>query len=208
MATGTNSTAIRQQKPSSVIIHHYNIEKQLDGMYMIQDGKRFVGPIELIEHHRQHLDGFITMPQHPCNRLPFQPPVAFRGMTYTDLENELLLKAESIKGIKIEKALGPQREHLIVMVAKDLHTKQPWYHDRISREEADKRMNKDGHVDGKFLVRQRDDKKTFALTLSYKDESRHYMIDKMNDKYGIQDGPKFDCIIMVSTVSYLKTKAD
>lgn len=78
-------------------IHHYNIEKQLDGMYMIQDGKRFAGPVELIEHHTQNLDGFITMPQHPCNRLPFQPPVAFRGMTYTDLENELLIKAESIK---------------------------------------------------------------------------------------------------------------
>ena len=52
----------------------------------------------------------------------------------------------------MERALGAQRDHLIQMVAKDLHKRQPWYHGKISRDEADKRMTKDGHDDGKFLL--------------------------------------------------------
>jgi len=52
----------------------------------------------------------------------------------------------------MERALGAQRDHLILLVAKDLHKKQPWYHCKISRDEADKRMTKAGHEDGKFLL--------------------------------------------------------
>lgn len=44
----------------------------------------------------------------------------------------------------------------------------------------------------------RDDKKTFAICISFKQDTRHYLIDKdENNKFGIQDGPKFDCIMMV-----------
>lgn len=185
--------------------HHYNIEKRQDGMYKISDGRPFVGPIELIMHHEKNLDGMITCPSIPCVRLPFQRPIAFRGMTYTELENELISKAESMKNAKMERALGAQRDHLILLVAKDLHKKQPWYHGKISREEADRRILKSGHDDGKFLVRQRDDKKTFALTLSFRNEARHYMIDK-KEKFAIQDGPKFDCLMML--IDHYHNKSD
>ena len=44
----------------------------------------------------------------------------------------------------------------------------------------------------------RDDKKTFAICISYQKDTRHYLIDKnQENKYGIQDGPKFECIMMV-----------
>lgn len=185
--------------------HHYNIEKRQDGMYKISDGRPFQGPVELIQHHQRNLDGMITNPNIPCMRQPFQRPIAFRGMTYTELENELISKAESMKNAKMERALGAQRDHLILLVAKDLHKKQPWYHGKITRDEADKRMTKAGHEDGKFLVRQRDDKKTFALTLSYKNEARHYMVDK-KEKFAIQDGPKFDCLMML--IDHYHNKSD
>ncbi|KAL3868263.1 hypothetical protein ACJMK2_041094 [Sinanodonta woodiana] len=179
-------------------VHHYVIEKQPDGSFMIPQGRKFNGPIELIAHHQESKDGIITQLSVPCNRLPYQSPVAFRGMTYTDLEAELLGKAKSMKGVKMERALGPQREHLIIMVARDLHFKQPWYHKKIGRDEGAKRLQKSGHKDGKFLVRQRDDGKTYALSVSYHADTRHYCIDKTKDnKYGIQDGPKFDCIMML-----------
>jgi tyrosine-protein kinase ZAP-70 len=55
------------------------------------------------------------------------------------------------QNVRIETALGAQRDHLMVMVAKDLHAQMPWFHGSISREEADKRLNADGHEDGKFL---------------------------------------------------------
>jgi hypothetical protein len=77
--------------------HHYNIEKRQDGMYKISDGRPFQGPVELIQHHQRNLDGMITNPSIPCTRQPFQRPIAFRGMTYTELENELISKAESMK---------------------------------------------------------------------------------------------------------------
>lgn len=47
-----------------------------------------------------------------------------------------------------------------------------------------------------FRVRLREDKKTYALSLSHKGETRHYMIEK-KDKFHILGGPKFDCIMMV-----------
>ena len=52
----------------------------------------------------------------------------------------------------MERALGAQRDHLILLVAKDLHKKQPWYHGKITRDEADKIMTEAGHEDGKFLL--------------------------------------------------------
>lgn len=64
---------------------------------MIAEGKPFPGPLELIEHHKTTIDGFVTKPTKACNRAKFQPAIAFRGMTYTDLENELLKKAEKMK---------------------------------------------------------------------------------------------------------------
>ena len=81
----------------SCSVHHYSIEKRLDGQFMIAEGKPFPGPLELIEHHKTTIDGFVTKPTKPCNRAKFQPAIAFRGMTYTDLENELLKKAEKMK---------------------------------------------------------------------------------------------------------------
>ena len=47
----------------------------------------------------------------------------------------------------------------------------------------------------------RDDKKTFAICISYQKDTRHYLIDKnQENKYGIQDGPKFECIMMVGSI--------
>ena len=78
-------------------VHHYVIEKQTDGTYMIPSGKKFSGPIELINHHQSQKDGIVTLLTVGCNRQPSQAPVAFRGMTYGDLEQELIRKANSIK---------------------------------------------------------------------------------------------------------------
>jgi len=53
----------------------------------------------------------------------------------------------------------------------------------------------------------RDDKKTFAICISFKQDTRHYLIDKdENNKFGIQDGPKFDCIMMVRRVWRIVTE--
>ncbi|XP_046339627.1 tyrosine-protein kinase SYK-like [Haliotis rufescens] len=178
-------------------VHHYIIEKQVDGTFMIPEGRRFQGPIELIKFYQNNPDGFVTRPTAPCNRGSNQTPVAFRGMTYHDLEKELMQRAKSIKNVRMDKAMGTMRDSLIKMVAKDLHLKMPWYHQRISREEAEVRLLKDGHMDGKFLVRERDDHKSYALTLSSKVCPKHYFININAEKLSIEDGPKFECLIML-----------
>ena len=70
-------------------IHHYSIERQPDASVMIQDGKRFIGPVELVRHHSSNLDGFLTKPTIPCKR-PDGYPIAWPGVTYLELEQALL----------------------------------------------------------------------------------------------------------------------
>ena len=77
-------------------IHHYSIERQPDGTVMIQEGKKFKGPVELVLHHERVLDGFLTKPSVACERLPDQPPMAWPGVTMNELELALLEKADSM----------------------------------------------------------------------------------------------------------------
>ena len=63
---------------------------------MIQDGKKFIGPVELIKHHRENLDGFLTKPKIPCERPPGYP-IAWPGVPYTQLEAALYDFAEKKK---------------------------------------------------------------------------------------------------------------
>nr|KAG5713979.1 hypothetical protein BaRGS_020307 [Batillaria attramentaria] len=178
-------------------VHHYSIEKQVDGSYKIPEGKPFRGPVELIQHYQANMDGFVTHPRTPCNRLPSQAPVAFRGITYHQLEKQLQLEAKKI-GADMERAMGTLRDTLIKRVALNLHQDMPWYHGKISRNEAEKRLEQDGHEQGKFIIRQRDDKDTYALTVSCGDLPRHYFIGHKEDgRYAIEDGPRFDCLMML-----------
>jgi hypothetical protein len=52
---------------------------------------------------------------------------------------------------QLENVYGPQRHRFMALVAKELHKEMPWFFGRISRDEADKAMTRDGHRDGKFL---------------------------------------------------------
>ena len=51
----------------------------------------------------------------------------------------------------MNRALGPMRDTLVKRVAQNLHVDMPWFHGKISRQEAEDRILKDGHADGKFL---------------------------------------------------------
>lgn len=178
-------------------VHHYSIEKQVEGSYKIPEGKPFPGPVELIDYYRSHSDGFVTQPTLPCDRLPGQSPVAFRGITYHQLEKALLIEAKKINA-DIDRALGTMRDQLVKRVAQNLHFDMPWYHGKITRQEAEDRLLKDGHAPGKFLIRQRDEKNTYALTISCADTPRHYFIAQRQDfRLSIEEGPRFDCLMML-----------
>ena len=59
-----------------------------------------------------------------------------------------------------------------------------------------------------FSVRDRDrDQRTYALSLSFKNVTKHYKIEKHptngEEKYAIEDGPRFSSLMDVSVVLYL-----
>ena len=76
------------------------METQFDGRVMIENGKKFTGPVELIEYHRTHRDGLLTYPTVSCSRAPNESYVVFRGVSSADLEHVLLEKAKEM-GIKV-----------------------------------------------------------------------------------------------------------
>ena len=76
------------------------MELQSDGKVMIENGKRFAGPVELLEYHRTHRDGLLTYPTTPCTRSPNESYVVFRGVSSADLDQILLEKARQL-GMKV-----------------------------------------------------------------------------------------------------------
>ena len=81
-------------------VHHYSIERQPDGTVMIQEGKKFKGPIELVNHHKKQLDGFLVKPAIPCDRPSGITPQAWPGVSTFELEQILQEKAQ-LKGLKV-----------------------------------------------------------------------------------------------------------
>lgn len=194
-------------------VHHYSIERQPDGTVMITDGRPFPGPVELIHHHSLYLDGFLTKPKKPCARPDGKAPMAWPGVTMLDLE--MILHEEASK-MKINKqsqlvnVLGPQRQKFVSSVAKKLHLEQPWYHGEIEREEAEKIMAASGHKDGKFLMRIKDKGTQFAISISYRNNTKHYLIDQRKVSngitYAIERGPSFENLM--DLIAHYHNKVD
>jgi hypothetical protein len=180
-------------------VHHYSIERQPDGSVMIQDGRPFAGPVELIHHHSQYLDGFLTKPKIPCSRPDGKAAMAWPGVTMLELELILLEEADRMKISKrsqLENALGPQRQKFVSKIAKSLHVEQPWYHGNVDREVAEQIMAASGHRDGKYLMRMKDRGTSYAMSISFHGETKHYLIDQRKVSggivYAIERGPPFD----------------
>uniref|UniRef100_A0A4W3I7S8 Growth factor receptor bound protein 7 n=1 Tax=Callorhinchus milii TaxID=7868 RepID=A0A4W3I7S8_CALMI len=58
-----------------------------------------------------------------------------------------------------------------------IHRTQPWFHGRISREEAHRLIIQHGHVDGVFLMRESQRTPTgFVLTLSHQQKIKHFLV--------------------------------
>eukprot|EP00918_Siedleckia_nematoides_P083882 GHVU01183908.1.p1 GENE.GHVU01183908.1~~GHVU01183908.1.p1 ORF type:complete len:632 (+),score=60.07 GHVU01183908.1:7-1902(+) len=176
------------------LIHHYNIEPNTDGSFSIPTGKKFPGPIELVQHHQKYRDGMVCVLRIPCERPVDVSPWAWPYVTYAALEREILLKADELRleGEKLANALGPQRKTLVAMISKDFHLRQPWYHGAICREEAELLIEDSGHEDGKFLVREKDPDRLYALSISLNGGFIHYLLDKRGAEcYAIETGTMF-----------------
>ncbi|XP_071853394.1 tyrosine-protein kinase SYK-like isoform X3 [Apostichopus japonicus] len=182
------------------IIYHYAIERQHDGFVAIKDGKKFIGAIELVLHHEQHEDGLLCKLSHPCLLPPGVNPRAFNDLSHRDMEQALFQAARSqgLKKDQIERAMMSHRSQFERIIKSILHQDRPWFHGILTREEAQDRIYSSGVQDGKYLVRERNEPGSFALSVCFNGIVYHYKIDKdCTGQLFIKDGPKFDSLLQM-----------
>ncbi|XP_054458508.1 tyrosine-protein kinase ZAP-70 [Anoplopoma fimbria] len=188
--------------------HHYPVEKKLNGTYWLTGGKSHCGPAELCEFYSKDPDGLVCMLKKPCLRSPETPirPGVFDNLRENMLR-EYVKQTWNLEGEAMEQAIISQAPQLEKLIATTAHEKMPWYHGKITRQEGERRLYSGAQPDGKFLVRDRQESGSFALSMVYGKTMYHYQIlqDK-SGKYSMPEGTKFDTIWQL--VEYLKMKAD
>uniref|UniRef100_A0A3Q3WAB3 Tyrosine-protein kinase n=1 Tax=Mola mola TaxID=94237 RepID=A0A3Q3WAB3_MOLML len=188
--------------------HHYSIEKQLNGTYCMAGGRPHCGPAELCEYYSKDPDGLVCVLKKPCLRPPDTPirPGMFDNVR-DNMLREYVKQTWNLEGEAMEQAIISQASQLEKLIATTAHEKMPWYHGNIPRHEGERRLYSGAQPDGKFLVRDREDEGTFALSVIYGKTVYHYQIlqDK-SGKYYMPEGTKFDTIWQL--VEYLKMKPD
>ncbi|KAH7971384.1 hypothetical protein HPB49_023162 [Dermacentor silvarum] len=169
-------------------------------------GQQFRDPWALLEG----VQGLATRPSLPCNRArdAMLPPTHW-GLSDDTVRAFMLLKARqwgmdeqqlegsptppSPQGVRPEGSPGPG--DLRSLLSKTLHEIQPWFHGPLSRADAERRLQDAGHLDGRFLVRERDDS-SYALCLSHGGSVKHYKVDVTpSGEFAIQDGQRFPSIM-------------
>uniref|UniRef100_A0A4W6CTA2 Tyrosine-protein kinase n=1 Tax=Lates calcarifer TaxID=8187 RepID=A0A4W6CTA2_LATCA len=188
--------------------HHYSIEKQLNGTYCIVGGKPHCGPAELCEFYSKDADGLVCTLKKPCLR---SPDTQIQSGVFDSLKENMLREyvrqTWNLEGEAMEQAIISQAPQLEKLIATTAHEKMPWYHNKITRQEGERRLYSGAQPDGKFLVRDREESGTFALSMMYGKTVYHYQIlqDK-SGKFSMPEGTKFDTIWQL--VEYLKMKPD
>ncbi|AWP10708.1 Tyrosine-protein kinase [Scophthalmus maximus] len=188
--------------------HHYSVEKQLNGTYCITGGKPHCGPAELCEFYSKDPDGLVCILRKPCLRsadTPIQPGV-FDSLRENMLR-EYVRQTWNLEGEAMEQAIISQAPQLEKLIATTAHERMPWYHSKITRQEGERRLYSGAQPDGKFLVRDREETGTFALSMMYGKTVYHYQIlQEKSGKFSMPEGTKFDTIWQL--VEYLKMKPD
>uniref|UniRef100_A0A8C7KAV1 Tyrosine-protein kinase n=1 Tax=Oncorhynchus kisutch TaxID=8019 RepID=A0A8C7KAV1_ONCKI len=192
----------------NVEFHHYSVEKQLNSTYCIAGGKPHCGPAELCEFYSNDSDGLVCTLRKPCLRSPDNP---IRAGVFDNLRDNMLREyvrqTWNLEGEAMEQAIISQAPQLEKLIATTAHERMPWYHSKIPRQEGERRLYSGAQPDGKFLIRDREESGTFALSLMYGKTTYHYQIlhDK-SGKYSMPEGTKFDTVWQL--VEYLKMKPD
>ncbi|XP_028672496.1 tyrosine-protein kinase ZAP-70 [Erpetoichthys calabaricus] len=188
--------------------HHYPIERHMNGTYAISQGKSHCGPGELCEFYSRDPDGLVCTLRKPCLRpSSTQPKPGVFDSLRENMMREYVRQTWNLEGDAVEQAIISQAPQLERLIATTAHEKMPWYHGAISREEGERRLYAGMLPDGKFLIRDRKEVGTFALSMIYGKSIYHYQIilDK-SGKLSMPEGTKFDTVWQL--VEYLKIKPD
>ncbi|XP_027884685.1 tyrosine-protein kinase ZAP-70 [Xiphophorus couchianus] len=188
--------------------HHYTVEKQMNGTYCISGGKPHCGPGELCEFYSKDPDGLVCLLKKPCLRPPEMPiKVGVFDKMRENMLREYVKQTWNLEGEAMEQAVISQAPQLEKLIATTAHEQMPWYHGNITRVEGERRLYSGAQPDGKFLVRDRKEANSFALSLMYGKTAYHYQIQQdKSGKLAMPEGTKFDTLWQL--VEYLKMKPD
>ncbi|KAM5328909.1 tyrosine-protein kinase SYK isoform 2-T3 [Glossophaga mutica] len=177
-------------------VHHYTIERELNGTYAIAGGRAHASPAELCHYHSQESDGLICLLKKPFNRPPgVQPKTGPFEDLKENLIREYVKQTWNLQGQALEQAIISQKPQLEKLIATTAHEKMPWFHGKISRDESEQIVLIGSKTNGKFLIRARDSNGSYALCLLHEGKVLHYRIDKdKTGKLSIPDGKKFDTL--------------
>uniref|UniRef100_A0A3B3ZQY0 Tyrosine-protein kinase n=1 Tax=Periophthalmus magnuspinnatus TaxID=409849 RepID=A0A3B3ZQY0_9GOBI len=176
--------------------YHYTIEREPRETYAIAGGKSHRSPQDVIDYHSHESDGLVCLLKKPCNRPKnMQPKVGAFDDLKEKLIREFVKQTWNLQGAALEQAIISQRPQIEKVIATKAHERMPWFHEKITREESESRLQNGSRANGKFLIRQRDMNGSFALCLLHDGHVMHYRIDKDHaSKLSIPDGKKFDTI--------------
>ncbi|KAM8827626.1 tyrosine-protein kinase SYK isoform 2-T4 [Spinachia spinachia] len=176
--------------------YHYTIEREPNGTYAIAGGKSHRTPVDVIDYHSQEMDGLVCLLKKPCNRPKnMQPKIGAFEDLKEKLIREYVQQTWSLQGAALEQAIISQKPKLEKLISTTAHERMPWFHGSITREDSEPRLQNGSPVNGKFLIRQRDSKGSFALCLLHERQVMHYRIDRDRaGKLSIPDGKKFDAL--------------
>jgi hypothetical protein len=154
--------------------HHYRIVRcQEDGMVNISKGKKFIGPIELIKHHKEKADGLVTKLGEPCERNSNVKPIYYFSVNYNEFYTLVENKIKKIIGqqfncdiqgilpnnvhLACEEARGRFRYKYEKLVLNELHLTQHWFKQNVDRHRAEEIFRQSAKTnsiaDGTFMVR-------------------------------------------------------
>ncbi|XP_060640007.2 tyrosine-protein kinase ZAP-70 [Anolis sagrei] len=188
--------------------YHYSIERQMNGTLAIAGAKAHCGPEELCEFYSKDADGLCCPLRKPCNRPDgMEPKPGIFDNIRENMVREYIRQTWHLEGESLELAIISQAPQVEKLLATTAHEKMPWFHGPISRQQAESRLYSGSQPDGKFLLRQKKENGSYALSLIYGKTVYHYQIfqDKAG-KYSVEDGSKFDTLWQL--VEYLKLKPD
>ncbi|XP_029025027.1 tyrosine-protein kinase SYK isoform X2 [Betta splendens] len=176
--------------------YHYTIERQADQTYAIAGGKSHPSPVDVIDYHSQETDGLVCLLKKPCNRPKnMQPKIGPFEDLKEKMIREYVKQTWNLQGAALEQAIISQRPQLEKRIATTAHEQMPWFHGSITRENSEPRLQNGSRVNGKFLIRQRDQNGSYALCLLHEGQVMHYRIDRdRTGKLSIPDGKKFDTL--------------
>ncbi|XP_053152597.1 tyrosine-protein kinase SYK isoform X2 [Hemicordylus capensis] len=189
-------------------VFHYTIEREISGTYAITGGRSHRSPVELISYHSEEAEGLVCLLKTPCNRPPGVEP---KTSQFEDLKENLIReyvkRTWNLHDQALEQAIISQKPQLEKLIATTAHLKMPWFHGMISREESEHRVLLGKRINGKFLIRERDNNGSYALCLLNEGKVAHYRIDKdKRGKLSIPDGKKFDTLCQL--MEHYSYKAD